>query len=235
MKYPLQLSYEKRANCNLGQVCNCDVPFSPIDTETSPCDHMNRVYMQFLKENDACDATPPIKLSGGPDEPDNYTYSVDTPVSARRAWLVSIRVNLKPGITAVDHGTVLYISDLKSIPAGTSAPTLEIYYISPGPHHVNLDRPLYVEESFQFRSKIVRSWSKIAESSVASPNDVVIPLKSYTFYFLPEDADYCTGCELCRGLVAMYAEIHNAVKTKCKDVDITALQPKYGRCDCECN
>ena len=89
---------------------------------------------------------------------------------------------------------------------------------------MTLKHPLLVEGNFQYHSKIL----------ISSPENftyVVIPLEKYTFDFLRDDVDYCTGNALCSGLVSMYKDIYEPVRSKCKDVDHAALQAKYGMCE----
>ena len=182
---------------------------------------MNNIYTQFLVDNDACDTSTPIRVKGRPRVTDSDTYTVEVPSSLKKAWLVAIDVNLT--LADITHGGVFYITNLKSEKVGTSTSDVPIYYISEGDHRANLKNPLLVKDYFRFSSKV-------AELNFTNSTNIAIPLKSYTFYFLRDDIDYCTGYELCSDLVSMYTESYQLVRTRCKNVDVIALEVKYGMC-----
>ena len=182
---------------------------------------MNNIYTQFLVDNDACDTSTPVRVKERPRVIDSHTYIVEVPLSLKKAWLVAMDVNLT--LVDITHGGVFYMTNLKSEKVGTSTSDVPIYYISAGNHRANLKNPLLVEDYFRFSSKV-------AELNFTNSTNIAIPLKSYTFYFLRDDIDYCTGYELCSGLVTMYTESYQSVRTRCKNVDVIALEVKYGMC-----
>ena len=186
---------------------------------------MNNIYTQFLVDNDACDTSTPLQVIGRQDVPDSDTYTVDIPMFARKTWLVAMSVNVTFIDKQSNNGSVLYITNLRSDKHNTSTPNVPIYYISRGIHHVNLETPLLVGDQLKFSSKFQ---TKVVKSR---PTPIAIPLVNYTFYFLRNNFDYCTGYELCSSLVTMYTETYQSVRTKCKNVDAAAMQVKYGMCD----
>ena len=173
-----------------------------------------------MKSEDACDTTAPLLVTGTQDVRTYNSYTVEAPSS--RSWLVSVSVDLSPEDGFVE-GSMLYLTDIRSLPFNTSTDDVTIYYISEGWHHANLKHPLLVEKSFQFRSRM-------KTSSLVIPVNIEIPLKKYQFHFLSSDVDYCSGHLLCSGLVSLYTERYRSLRTVCKDLDVSAMQAKYGHC-----